>query len=211
MKSALRKLAIPIADAATFNTIIQSVILSNQFACVAYMTAGESDPAAEKRKEAYTVQLVYQNSNAKSVGTATTRLTRLPDQCRGDHAASASAVSTAHGGTVAQDAGKDAFCATLKCLDANGELYRELLLTLTYPHPFIDRSFDMSTFGNFILNQEYADLAARGGDPLQGISSMIDWERFHPLQALAYQSNTELGGHPHTNVIQVMKLLFLQQ
>ena len=69
----------------------------------------------------------------------------------------------------------------------------------------------MSTFGNFILNQEYADLAARGGDPLLGISSMIDWERFRPLLSLAYRSDTELGGHPHTDVIVLMKLLVLQQ
>ena len=59
----------------------------------------------------------------------------------------------------------------------------------------------MSTFGNFILNLEYADLAARGGDPLLGISSMIDWERFRPLLSLAYRSDTELGGHPHTCVM----------
>jgi hypothetical protein len=39
-KSAVRELADPIADVATFNTIVQSVITGNPFACVAYMASG---------------------------------------------------------------------------------------------------------------------------------------------------------------------------
>jgi hypothetical protein len=67
VKSAVRKLAVPIADVATFNTIVQSVITSNPFACVAYMTAGESHPPVEKSKEAYTAKLVYQDMDAKTI------------------------------------------------------------------------------------------------------------------------------------------------
>lgn len=40
VKSAVCTLANPIADDAAFNTIVESVITDNQFACVAYMTAG---------------------------------------------------------------------------------------------------------------------------------------------------------------------------
>jgi IS5 family transposase len=69
----------------------------------------------------------------------------------------------------------------------------------------------MSTFGNFFLNQKYADLAAHGGDPLHGISNMIDWERFYPLLSQAYRSDTESGGQPHIDEIVLMKLLVLQQ
>ena len=35
----------------------------------------------------------------------------------------ATAVSTAHGGTVAHDTDQDAFSVSLKCHDANGEIY----------------------------------------------------------------------------------------
>ena len=42
VKTAVRILANPIADAAAFNTIVQSVITTNPFACTAYETAGVS-------------------------------------------------------------------------------------------------------------------------------------------------------------------------
>jgi len=41
VKSAIRNLAEPIADFAAFNALVQSVITSNPFACVANMTTGE--------------------------------------------------------------------------------------------------------------------------------------------------------------------------
>ncbi len=124
VKSAVRKLAEPIVDIATFNTIVQGVITSNPFACVAYMTAGESHPPVEKSKEAYTAKLVYQDTDAKTVGTGSHRFDTLAKFNAGVTALlAASAVSTAHGGTVVHDLGKDTFSATLKCHDANGEIY----------------------------------------------------------------------------------------
>jgi hypothetical protein len=42
VKTAVHTLASPIADIAAFNLIVQSVITDNPFACVAYMTGGES-------------------------------------------------------------------------------------------------------------------------------------------------------------------------
>jgi len=68
----------------------------------------------------------------------------------------------------------------------------------------------MSTFGNFFLHQEYASIAARG-DPLNEIEGLIDWELFRPRLSTLYQSDTDQGGRPHTDVIVLMKLLMLQQ
>jgi len=68
----------------------------------------------------------------------------------------------------------------------------------------------VSTFGNFFLHQEYAAIAARG-DPLNEIESLIDWELFRPRLVTVYQSDTDQGGRPHTDVIVLMKLLVLQQ
>jgi len=124
VKSAIRNLAIPIEDIATFNTIVQSVITDNPFECVAYMTAGESHPPVEKTKEAYTAKLVYQDTDAKTVGTGSHKFDTLAKFNAGVTALlAAAAVSTAHGGSVIHDLGKDAFSASLRCHDANGELY----------------------------------------------------------------------------------------
>ena len=38
VKSAVRKIAEPIADISAFNAIVQSVILNNPFGCVSYMS-----------------------------------------------------------------------------------------------------------------------------------------------------------------------------
>jgi hypothetical protein len=123
-KSAVRKLTDPIADIAAFNTIVQSVITTNPFACVSYMTAGVTHDPVEKTKEGYTAKLVYQDALAKSVGTGSHKFNTLAGFNAGVTALlAAAAVSTAHGGSVVHDAGSDAFSATLKCHDANGELY----------------------------------------------------------------------------------------
>ena len=123
-KTAVRELASPIASITAFNLIVQSVITDNPFACVAYMTAGENHDPVEKTKEGYTARLVYEDANARSIGTASHKFSTLAGFNAGVTALlAAAAVSTAHGGTVVHDLGKDAFSATLKCHDANGELY----------------------------------------------------------------------------------------
>jgi len=123
-KTAARTLASPIADVAAFNVIVQSVITDNPFACIAYMTAGENHPPVEKTREGYTARIVYEDGNAKTVGTGSHKFNTLAGFNAGVPALQAAAgVTTAHTGTASHDAGNDAFSATLKCHDANGELY----------------------------------------------------------------------------------------
>ncbi|MDO9036272.1 MAG: hypothetical protein Q7U51_13865, partial [Methanoregula sp.] len=76
-KSAVRELASPIADVATFNSIVQSVITDNPFACVSYMTAGETHDPVEKTKEGYTVKIVYQDAEAKTVGSLSDKFSTI--------------------------------------------------------------------------------------------------------------------------------------
>jgi len=124
IKNAVRVLASPIADVAAFNLIVQSVITDNPFACVAYMTAGTSHPPVEKTRESYTARFNYEDGNAKIVGTGTERFSTIAGFSAGVTAILAdTALTTAHGGTAVRDAGRDAFSATLRCHDANGELY----------------------------------------------------------------------------------------
>jgi len=123
-KSAIRELAEPIADVTTFNTIVQSVITDNPFACVAYMSAGENHNPVEKTREGYTVKIVYQDTNATIVGNLSDRFTTIAGFNAGAAAILANtALATAHGGTAIRDTDNETYSATLKCHDANGEIY----------------------------------------------------------------------------------------
>jgi hypothetical protein len=124
VKTAVRVLANPIEDVAAFNTIVQSVLTGNPFACVAYMTAGVTHDPVEKTKENYTVKIIYQDSDAKTVGNDSGRFNTIAGFNAGATALLASAaLTTAHTGTPVRDLDNETYSATVKCHDPNGELY----------------------------------------------------------------------------------------
>ncbi|MFA6226043.1 MAG: hypothetical protein WC620_07695 [Methanoregula sp.] len=124
VKTAARVLANPVADVAAFNTIVQSVLTGNPFACVAYITAGASHPAVEKTKESYVAKILYQDSDAKIVGNDSTRFSTITGFNAGAAALLSSAdLVTAHAGTPIRDEDNETYSATIKCHDPNGELY----------------------------------------------------------------------------------------
>jgi len=124
VKSAVRTLAAPIADVAAFNTIVQSVITTNPFACVAYSTAGVNHAPVEKTKETYVAKIIYQDTDAKVVGNEAGKFNSMAGFNAGATALLGNAALTAaHGGTPARDSDNETFSATLKCHDPNGELY----------------------------------------------------------------------------------------
>ena len=124
IKSAVRTLADPIADVASFDAIVQSVITTNPFACAAYMTAGTTHQPVEKTKESYVARVVYENVDAKVVGRASDTFDTMDGYTAGISARLADATtSTAHGGTAVHDNANDTYSATLRCHDPNGELY----------------------------------------------------------------------------------------
>jgi hypothetical protein len=123
-KNAVRVLASPIADITAFNQVVQSVITDNPFSCIAYMTAGVNHPPVEKTRESYTVRIVYEDSNARNIGSDSARYNTIAGFTAGATALLASAANiAAHGGTAVRDSGNETFSATLRCHDANGELY----------------------------------------------------------------------------------------
>lgn len=123
-KNAVRELTSPIASVSAFNLIVQSVITDNPFACVAYMSAGESHDPVEKTRENYTAKIEYETVDAVNVGNASHRFNTIAGFNAGVTALLAAAdVTTAHGGSVLHNADNDTFSATLRCHDANGELY----------------------------------------------------------------------------------------
>ena len=124
VKTAVRELATPIADLATFDSIVQSVITGNPFGCVAYTEAGITHQPVEKTREAYVAKVVYQDALAKSVGTGSHKFGSIAGFTAGAAALLASApLATAHGGTAVRDLASETFSATLNCRDPNGELY----------------------------------------------------------------------------------------
>ena len=110
IKSAVRKLADPIADVSSFNTIVQSVILNNPFGCVSYMSSGVNHPPVEKTRESYTAKFVYQDENAKRIGSGSENYNTIAGYTAGIAAVLANtANSTAHGGTPARVPESDNF------------------------------------------------------------------------------------------------------
>jgi len=127
-KRAVRTLSTPIADIATFNTIVENLLASNPLGCVPYMNAGVSHPGIEKTKEAYTVRIIYQDNDGNITGTGVHRFASLAGYTGGGTALLAdNALTTAHGGVPAHDFGNDTFSANIRCSDANGEIYSLLL------------------------------------------------------------------------------------
>ncbi|MFA5237341.1 MAG: hypothetical protein WC362_05745 [Methanoregula sp.] len=124
IKSAVRKLAEPIADVDAFNTLVQSVVTSNPFGCVSRMISGVNHPPVEKSKENYTAKFVYQDEEAKRIGSGSESYDTVPGFKAGINAVLADTANvTAHGGTPAHDSDGDTFSATLRCYAANGETF----------------------------------------------------------------------------------------
>jgi len=124
IKSAVRKLANPIADVSAFNTLVQTIITSNPFGCVSYMSSGVNHPPVEKTRETYTAKFVYQDEDAKTIGNGSESYNTMAGFTAGIAAVVANtANNTAHGGTPVHDEENDTFSVTLKCHDPNGELY----------------------------------------------------------------------------------------
>ena len=126
VKSAVRELAAPIADYATFNALIQDIIDNNPWGCTSYQTSGATKPAIERGKEAYSASVVYENAEAKTVGSipvrgpSMTAVNTAVTQITGN-----AAITTGMGTGVSasRDSSHDSFSCTLKCHHSNGELY----------------------------------------------------------------------------------------
>ena len=124
VKTAVRTLANPIADVAAFNTIVQSVLTENPFGCVTYAVAGVTHPGVEKSKETYVAKIVYQDTDAKTVGNDSGKFNSVAGFNAGAAALlTSTALTTAHNGTPFRDTENETYSATIKCRDPNGELY----------------------------------------------------------------------------------------
>lgn len=126
VKSAVRNLSTPIADYTTFNALIQEILDNNPWGCTTYQTAGLSKPGVEKTKEAYAATIVYENAEAKTVGSIPVKAPTMDALNTAVTAITGNAsITTAMGAGVSasRDSSADTFSCTLKCHHSNGELF----------------------------------------------------------------------------------------
>jgi hypothetical protein len=123
-KTAVRKLAAPIADLTAFNTIVDGVVSGNPWACTAYQVGSTNYNPVTKSKQAYTARIAYQDGDAKTVGTVSAKAPTTAGFNAAITAITAdTALQTAIGGTPSHNPTDDTYSLTLKCHDANGEVY----------------------------------------------------------------------------------------
>jgi hypothetical protein len=124
VKSAVRTLTTPIADAAAFAAIPASVISTNPFGCTSYEVSGVTMDPVTKTRENYGARIVYEDDDAKTVGTlavrapSTASFATIKTEILGD-----AEITAAMGGDPANDAERETYSATLRCHDPAGETY----------------------------------------------------------------------------------------
>ena len=123
-KSASRELAVPLADAAAFDTLVQDILTTNPFSCTAYEVSGVAQPPVAKSRESYTARILYENLEARTVGYVTARAETIAGFNAAKTAILAdTALATAIGGDAVNSPDDERYSVTLKCHDANGEIY----------------------------------------------------------------------------------------
>ena len=124
VKTAVRELAAPIANVAAFAEVVDDVVTNNPFGCTAYQVGTESHAAVEKARESYTGRVIYENGEAETVGQVSVRCPTVAAYTANVATVLGNAaLATAMGGTAAHATDDDSFSTTLRCHDANGEVY----------------------------------------------------------------------------------------
>ena len=123
-KSAIRNLTEPLADVTAFDNLVQGVIASNPFLCVTYNAKGVNHAPVERSREAYIARITYQDSDANLVGLVTIRAPTIAAfTAAANHLVANTQLATDLGGTPVRDTANEKFATTLRCHDANGEIY----------------------------------------------------------------------------------------
>ena len=124
-KTALRDLAVPIADVESFDTIIQAVITDNPFGCVGY-TGSDGQPVAAviRNREHYTAKVNFVNGEGKKVGTVSLQSPTIAAfEANAAEAMENAALAAAMGGEAERDFAHETYYCQLKCHDPSGDDY----------------------------------------------------------------------------------------
>lgn len=122
--SAVRILAAPITDLATFTARMQDIQENNPWGCISYVSAGMTVTTVIKGIESYTGAVVYEDAQAKTIGKISVKApTSAGFTTNVSTILATAALGTAMGGSPSHDSSEDGFSVALKCHHSNGELY----------------------------------------------------------------------------------------
>ena len=123
-RTAVRELAAPIADVATFAAVVQEVLDTNPFGCVGYVQGGVNHDGVEKNREHYIARITYEDGDAHTVGSVSAK---APGVAAFETVAAGiladTDLATAMGGDAVRDFAHESYSCQLKCHDPSGEIY----------------------------------------------------------------------------------------
>jgi hypothetical protein len=123
-KSAIRKLADPLADVTAFDNLVQGVITNNPFQCTTYNAGGADHPGVVRSKQGYTARIFYQDTDAKTIALVTVRAPTIAAfTAAANQVVANTQLAATLGGTPVRDTDHERYASTLRCHDANGEIY----------------------------------------------------------------------------------------
>ena len=124
-RTAVRDLAVPIADVTSFNTLVESVIADNPFGCVEYTTkGGQTIPAVVRNREHYTAKVNFLNGEGKRVGTVSIQSPTIAAfNANAAEVMDNAALAAAMGGEAVRNGPAETYYAQLKCHDPSGDDY----------------------------------------------------------------------------------------
>ena len=125
-KSAVRDLAVPIADVTSFNALVQAVIDDNPFGCVGY-TGSDGQPVAAvvRNREHYTAKVNFiDGATGKRIGTVSLQSPSIAAfNANAAEVLANTALATAMGGEAERDNARESYYAQLRCHDPTGDDY----------------------------------------------------------------------------------------
>ncbi len=124
-RTAVRDLAVPIADVTSFNTLVDMVIDDNPFECVGYTTkSGQTIPAVVRNREHYTAKVNFLNGEGKRVGTVSIQSPTIAAfNANAAEVMDNAALAAAMGGEAVRNGPAETYYAQLKCHDPSGDDY----------------------------------------------------------------------------------------
>ena len=125
-KTAVRDLAVPIANVTSFNTLIESVIEDNPFGCVGYTGSdGQLVEPVIRNREHYTAKVNFLDGEGKRVGNVSLQSPTIAAfEANAAEVLANAALATAMGATDAhRNAPGETYYAQLKCHDPSGDDY----------------------------------------------------------------------------------------
>ncbi len=124
-KTAVRDLAVPIADVTSFDNLIETIIDDNPFGCVGY-TGSDGQPVAAvvRNREHYTAKVDFIDGEGKRVGNVSLQSPSITAfNANAAEALANAALAAAMGGDAERNFAGETYYCQLKCHDPSGDDY----------------------------------------------------------------------------------------